>query len=370
MGISKRAMSNAVTPLDPRAERILERLNDVYLVEDGPIEDTFAYGGSEAVKALKGPELRPILESVLRRIQHEHPKGLEFSFIYGHTRWRCRRVIGGPYVRIAMRQVAPEVPFLDTLHMPQPWRHLLIDENLNGGGLIVLTGVMGSGKSTTLASVIKSRLDKYAGFCLTVEDPIELELDGYHGQGRCVQTDLSAFKKAYSTIEEQGIPSDSEAYCLATKGALRSFPAGTKGASLLLLGEIRDGATAAEVLRQANNGSLILTTLHADDPQTAMSRLAAMGQVELGPTVARDLLASAMRVVIHQRLIDNPDGTGWDRKHIDGEILVSNGRTSPAVNAIRMGDFKSLKQVMRGQHLLLRNAQIPWKKKYEQLFGS
>jgi twitching motility protein PilT len=157
------------------------------------------------------------------------------------------------------------------------------------GGLVVIAGAAGEGKSTTASAIVMSRVEKFGSFCLTVEDPPEFPLHGDHpahggANGKVIQVQVCG-----------------ASFSEALRDALRCYPSMAPG-SMLLVGEVRDGDSAAQMLRAAANGQLVITTLHAADPLIALDRLLALAKTVMGSDEAKSLLSSALRAVIHQRL--------------------------------------------------------------------
>ena len=160
----------------------------------------------------------------------------------------------------------------------------LLSEDLNEGGLVILCGSNGSGKSTTCAGLLKERLIRFGGYCITVEDPIEIPLEGQHGDGRCVQLEVDAKLGFAPKIRE----------------IMRAYPTGQNLS--MLIGEIRDPDTASQALRSAIDGRLVVTTIHADNIQSALKRLLVLASDILTEDGAKDLLSNSFRIGRHQSL--------------------------------------------------------------------
>lgn len=250
-------------------------------------------------------------------------------------------------VMTAMRRLPAAVPVLEQLNLPHLWRELFELEDLCRGGLILVVAPTGSGKSVTLASIGATRLQRYGGYMTTIEDPIEMPLHGWHGQGKCVQTEVDP------TLDP------AEAYIRALRTALRAYPTAPQGGTMLLFGEVRDQASAAEVLRAANQGHLVLTTLHGSSIESALRRLIAMATRDLGQHQAQDLTASALRLIITQTLHLDPTQTGWAQGRIEGQLLYSSGEKSPVAGNIRDNDLGGLAEPLDQQTNFLNRAEKP-----------
>lgn len=163
--------------------------------------------------------------------------------------------------------------------------NMLMSEDLKAiGGLVLVSGAAGSGKTTTVGTILGARLSKYGGYCLALEDPPEEPLAGWHANiGYCEQMEV-----VDGNFEE------------AIYKGLRCFP--SKERAILMVGEVRSKHAAAELLRVAIDGHLVFSTIHANSPIEALQRLLYLASAELGERAARDLLANSLRVSLTQRL--------------------------------------------------------------------
>jgi Tfp pilus assembly pilus retraction ATPase PilT len=240
----------------------------------------------------------------------------------------------------ALRKMPDRVPPLETLGLDKAIQDLLAHKNLaKNGGLIIICGETGQGKSTTIASAIMRRMENLGSFCLTIEDPPEMPLHGIHGKGICYQTE--------TRIGD---------FAAALRGAMRSYPA--VGGSMLYVGETRDPETAAEVMRASVNGLLVLTTLHANDPTTAVQRFTTMAKAVMkSDDEVRDVTASALRLVMHQELEYIPGVGGQPaRRRLRVAFAFSENQSSPMAQAIRSGD--SLQDIVDRQKALIKTGGV------------
>lgn len=163
-------------------------------------------------------------------------------------------------------------------------KEMLSEDVKRSGGLVIVSGIPGSGKTWSTVAVIIKRLEMFGGYCLTIEDPPEMKIEGWIGDkgGYCEQMD--ATKKGYRE-------------CVAT--SLRCFPAQER--AMMFIGEIREPEPAAEMLRIALGGHLVFTTVHAEDHAAACQRIVALAQAG-GEPDAKHMLASSLKLSLNQRL--------------------------------------------------------------------
>lgn len=327
-------------PVDVRDINIKHR-------EDGAIDLGDSSIGLAKRAQAQGTEYADLLERISPHVL-KHPVGASVRIELGvgqsfrAERYRCR---GG--VMTAMRRMPEKMPAIDDLNFPHLWRDLFMAEDFCTGGLIVVVAPTGSGKSVTLGALGTSRLARYGGYMTTIEDPIEMPLHGWHGAGKCVQTEVD--------------PHDdpSEAYVKALRAALRAYPTAPGGGTILLFGEIRDQASAAEVLRAANQGHLVLTTLHGSTIESALRRLISMATRDLGQSQAQDLTAAALRLIVTQKLHIDPEKSGWEAGTLSGELLYSSGEKSPAAGNIRDNDLGALAEQLDQQARFMNRMDRP-----------
>ncbi|MFZ6744491.1 PilT/PilU family type 4a pilus ATPase [Undibacterium sp. JH2W] len=183
-------------------------------------------------------------------------------------------------ISAVFRYVPGDIPKLDTLHLPPVLSELIMEKR----GLILLVGSTGSGKSTTIASMLDHRNEVKTGHILTLEDPIEF-----------------LFRSKKSIVNQREIGSDSESLKTALKNSLRQAP------DCILIGEIRDLETMMAAIAYAQSGHLVLATLHANNSYQALNRIISFFPMETRSALLLDL-SSSIRAIISQRLIRAKDG--------------------------------------------------------------
>lgn len=230
-------------------------------------------------------ELFPYADALVAAINdrlRDPTSGRAFAVdLYG-TRFRVQ--VMGSGAKATARLVQREIPQLQDLRLGGSASQFLTNEALKQtGGLVLFSGPVGSGKTTTAMATIHEQLRRFGGFCLTIEDPVEFPaMTGFHENGYCEQ-----------------IAAKDQQYLAPLREALRCFPPKDQG--MLFIGEVRDSGTAAELLRASIAGHLVLATIHADSPVTALQRLLSLASKD-GEEQARSLLASSIRGVVHQEL--------------------------------------------------------------------
>lgn len=181
-----------------------------------------------------------------------------------------------------LRRFPDRVERLDAIGIHQKYCEQLLAPGLTG--LVVIAGAFGQGKTTTASALIASRLARFGGVAVTIEDPPEQPLEGRHGEGVC-----------YQTWVVKGQFGD------ALRNAARWAP------SIIFVGEVRDQETAIEALRASINGRLVVCTTHADTVPMAVERLFSLARSDnANAEDVAHLLASGLRAVVHQDLAGEP----------------------------------------------------------------
>lgn len=196
---------------------------------------------------------------------------------------------------LILRRIPPRIRSMRELGLPAVVECLADQPN----GLVLVTGRAGSGKTTTLATMIDWINARYERHILTVEDPVEVR----HADQR-------------SLINQREIGTDAVDFPQALRRVLRQDP------DVILIGEIRDAETAQVAVAAAETGHLVLSSLHTIDATETVNRL-----LELSPVRRQDQarlsLAASLRGIISQRLLPRADGNG---RVLATEVLVSTGR--------------------------------------------
>jgi len=183
-------------------------------------------------------------------------------------------------ISIVIRYILGNIPALDSLLLPPVLADLVMEKR----GLILIVGSTGSGKSTTIASMLDHRNAQCSGHILTIEDPIEY-----------------LFKHKKSLVNQREIGMDTLGWENALKNAMRQAP------DCILIGEIRDQETMQAAIAYAQTGHLCLGTLHANNSYHALNRVINFFPVDSRSSLYMDLSVS-LKAIISQRLVKKKDG--------------------------------------------------------------
>lgn len=200
----------------------------------------------------------------------------------GVSRYRVNAFTQRGSMGMVLRVIRSEIPNFEDLGLPP----VLRDVAMTKRGLVIFVGATGSGKSTSLASMIGYRNENSYGHIITIEDPIEF----VHQHRNCIVTQ-----------REVGV--DTESYEIALKNTLRQAP------DVILIGEIRDRDAMEHAIAFAETGHLCLSTLHANSTNQALDRVINFFPEDRRPQLLMDLSLN-LKAVISQRLIPKSDGNG------------------------------------------------------------
>jgi twitching motility protein PilU len=214
-------------------------------------------------------------------------------------------------IAVVVRFIQGNIPTMDTLGLPP----VLADTVLEKRGLVLVVGSTGSGKSTTLASMINHRNRNQSGHILTVEDPIEY-----------------LFSHDKSVVNQREVGIDTHSWHDALRNAMRQAP------DCILIGEIRDRETMQAALAYSQTGHLCLATLHANNAYHALNRIVNFFPLENRSLLYLDL-AVALKCIISQRLVRKPDGLRTPAV----EILMNTRHIAELIEA---GNLNEIKEAM------------------------
>lgn len=231
-------------------------------------------------------DIKGIAKTVLGETRwEEFSKTRDIDIAYsvsGFGRFRCNCYVQRGSVGIVFRAVPLNILDIEQLHLPVVLRKIAREPR----GLILVTGTTGSGKSTTLASMIDYINSNRTENIITVEDPIEY---------------LHRDKK--SIVSQREVGSDTDTFAKALRAAMRQDP------DVILVGEMRDFETIQTALIAADTGHLVLSTLHTADAVETINRVISVFPPYQHKQV-RMQLASVLRAIISMRLVPKADGKG------------------------------------------------------------
>jgi twitching motility protein PilT len=284
-----------------------------------PVRDTPVLTGEDTAQAAD------FLLSERQREQFRDGSEVDFSFSWRGT----ARIRGNAYrqrgdVAVALRIIPREIPGFDDIRMPAAVRNFAALKQ----GLVFVTGPTGSGKSTTLASIINAINETRAVHILTVEDPIEYVHD---------------HKRA--AVSQREVGEDTDSFAHALRSALREDP------DVILVGEMRDLESIRFALTLAETGHLVFATLHTNDTAQAIDRLIDVFPADQQPQI-RVQLANTLTGIVYQRLMPRVGG-GMVAAH---EVLIAN---SPVRNLVKEGKTNQLRnQLVTGQNVGMQTIEL------------
>ena len=231
----------------------------------------------------------------------------------GIGRFRVNAFVQQGQVGMVLRTIPKDLPSIDKLGLPS----ILKDITMVKRGLVILVGATGSGKSTTLASMVDHRNEAACDHIITIEDPVEF----VHPHKNCIITQ-----------REVGI--DTLTWDAALKNTLRQAP------DVILMGEIRDRETMQHAVAFAETGHLCMATLHANSANQALDRIVNFFPEERRDQLLMDLSLN-LKAMVSQRLIPREDGAG---RIAAVEILLNTPFIS---DLIFKGEVSAIKEVMK-----------------------
>ena len=260
---------------------------------------------------LKREDVINLLKEILRNRFDEMVEKKEIDFSYKldeNYRFRGNAFfqIEGP--SIVFRIIPVKIPTIDELGVPSVIKKFTEIQR----GLVLVTGVTGSGKSTTLAAMINEINEKYAKHIITIEDPVEF-----------------VHKDKKSLINQRSLGEDTLSFSRALRAALREDP------DIILVGEMRDRETIEIALHAAETGHLVYSTLHTLDAKETINRIIGIFPPEEQLRI-RLVLASILEGIISQRLVPTID----KKRTAAMEILVKTPRIKELIMQDRDNEIK------------------------------
>ncbi len=267
----------------------------------------------------------------------EQRTDMDFSFNWlGRARFRVSAFRQRGSIGLVLRLIPYQIPTFEQLGLPPIVAQLATSTQ----GLILVTGPTGSGKSSTLASMVNRILSARACHVITIEDPIEY-----------------VYRHQRSLVEQREVGADVATFSEALRAALRHTP------DVLLVGEMRDLETISATITIAETGHLVLATLHTNDTTQAVDRMVDVFPAEQQQQV-RVQLSNTLTAVLYQQLLPRKTGSG---RVAAFEVLLNNyavanlikdGKTRQLRNVLESGVKDGMTTMERSLNELIRTGQI------------
>lgn len=271
-----------------------------------------------ALDAARSRELIVDLLTDKQRSKLEESLELDFAInLDGVGRFRGNAHFNRGGLEAAFRHIPDEIPKLETLGLPPVCDRICEMRE----GLVLVTGVTGSGKSTTLAAMVDRIAKSRRGVIVTVEDPIEF-----------------IFTHQNSLVKQREVGNDTLSFAAGLKHVLRQDP------DVIVVSELRDLETIQTAITAAETGHLVIGTLHTIDAPKALDRLIDVFPGDRqGQIVAQ--LANALQAVISQRLLPHASGKG---RVLASEVMLSNNGVQACIRQRRSEQLLGLMEISQG----------------------
>lgn len=221
---------------------------------------------------------------------------------------------------LVLRIIPSEIPSIEGLGLPTVLHSIAETER----GLVLVTGATGSGKTSTLAALIRHINETRRVHILTIEDPIEF-----------------LHKNNLASITQREIGTDTRSYNIALRAALRMDP------DVILVGEMRDAESIEIALKAAETGHVVFSTVHTTDAPKTINRLVATFPADEQAAV-RNRLTESLRATISQRLVPRADGKG---RAVAMEVMIATGMVQDQIrDPARIGSLKDTIEKGRSQY--------------------
>ncbi len=295
-------------------EKGVMRVSDLHIKIGAPP----AYRIDGDLVKLKGPDVTPevakkliyplLTDEKLQRYRSDY--SVDSSYRLGSLQFRINVFQENDGIAVAVRALSLDIPKIEKIGFPNSvWEDIVNRKH----GLVLVTGITGAGKSTTIASLIDRICEKSARRIITIEDPIEY-----------------IYRQKYSIISQREIGRDVRSFIDGLRTVLREDP------DIIFVGEMRDPETIAMTLMAAETGHLVFSTLHTRDTTGSITRILDYFPPERLAEV-QNQLSLGLAYIISQKLIPRKDGKG---RLVAMEILNNNNYA--CANQIRIGKIEQL----------------------------
>jgi twitching motility protein PilU len=254
-----------------------------------------------------------------QRDEFENTRECQFALsVHELGRFRVSAFTQRDSAGMVLRRIETTIPSAEDLHLPPVLKELIMYKR----GLVMFVGATGTGKSTSLAALIRHRNENSSGHIISIEDPIEF----IHPHKGCI-------------ITQREVGLDTESFEVALKNTLRQAP------DVILIGEVRSRDTMQHAITFAETGHLCVCTLHANNANQAIDRILHFFPEEMHGQLFMDLSLN-LRGIVAQQLIQRADGKG---RYPAIEILLNTPLVS---DMVRKGEVHKLKELMKSSREL------------------
>jgi twitching motility protein PilU len=303
--------------LQPYLKLMSEQLaSDMYFTTGAPVSIRIDGNMRPVGKSMLSPGMtKKLAYDLLTPPQiQDFERNLEFNMGMSYTelgRFRVNMYLQRGEVSMVIRYIKADIPSLEDLALPDVFKNMVMKKK----GLLLVVGATGTGKSTSLASMLDHRNANESGHILTIEDPIEF-----------------MFHHKKSIVGQREVGLDTLSFDNALREAMREAP------DVIMIGEARDRETMESALRYADTGHLCLTTLHATNSYQTLDRILNFFPTEAHNQILMDLSLN-LNGILAQRLVTGRDG----KRVVAVEAMINTPYIS---QLIREGKFNEIKEVM------------------------
>ena len=293
-----------------------QHASDMYFTTGAPVSVRIEGRIRPVGKSMLAPGMtRKLAYDLLSPAQiKDFENNLEFNMGMSYTdlgRFRINIYMQRGEVSMVIRYIKADIPSIDDLGLPSVYKNIMKKKK----GMVIIVGSTGSGKSTSLASMLDYRNAIDTGHILTIEDPIEFM---FHHK-KCI-------------IGQREVGLDTLSFDNALCEAMREAP------DVIMIGEARDRMTIESAMRYADTGHLCLTTLHATNSNQTLDRILNFFPSDAHNQILMDLSLN-LNAILAQRLVTSTD----DKRVVATEVLVN---TPYIGQLIRDGNFNGIKEIM------------------------
>ncbi len=300
------------------------KLSDIHIHSGAPLAYREFGDMIKLERVIEAEEIRDFLQDVLPEddfVKFIENKDHDFAIEKDNYRFRVNAFQEDNKFALILRKIDTKVPNFDELNLPAFIRTVPTIET----GLVLVTGPTGSGKSTTLASLIDVVNSTHKGHIITIEDPVEFK----HASKSCV-------------VSQREVGRDTKSFLSALRASLREDP------DVILVGELRDLETIQLALTAAETGHLVFGTLHTNSAPSTITRIIDVFPPSQQEQI-RSQLSSTLRCVLTQRLIKRVDQDG---RVAAFELMICNTAIRNLIRENKIFQIPNIMQTARAEGML------------------